>query len=116
MNHLSRFISWRDLIVKLFIKNLLLAKNQKNTVNYASTANQINSYYINSYYLTPSHAKAKLLYPLKHQLIQKAHAQLYSLFLLSSVMITKLLSACQVALTACFRNWKISYNSLSYNG
>ena len=32
------------LIVKLFIKNMLLVEKTKNTVNYASTTNQINSY------------------------------------------------------------------------
>ena len=44
-NHLWRFISWGYLIVKLFIKNVLLVKNKKNTVNYASSPNQISSYW-----------------------------------------------------------------------
>ena len=106
-------------------------KTKKNTVNYASTANQINSYWrffcfyekvevlvipvaIEIFlYLTPSHAKGKFHYPLKHQLVQKVHAQLYSIFLFSAI-ITKLLSACQIALTTCFRNWKTSYTSLEF--
>ena len=42
-SHLSMFISWGDLIVKLFIKNVLLLKDKKNSVNSASTTNQINT-------------------------------------------------------------------------
>ena len=36
------------------------------------------------------------------------------IFLFSSIIITKFLSACQVALTACFRKWKISYTSFEF--
>ena len=65
-------------------------------------------------YLTPSQAKGKFLYPLKHQLVKKVHAQLNSTFLFISIIITKLLSACQITLTVCFRNWKISYTNIEF--
>ena len=45
-------------------------------------------------YLTPSQTKGKFMYPLKHKLDQKVHAQLYSTFLVSSKIITQFLSAC----------------------
>ena len=51
-SHLSGFISWRDLIVKLFITNVFFKNigndysliTKKITVNYAPTTNQINTY------------------------------------------------------------------------
>ena len=43
----------------------------------------------NLLYFTPSHAKSRLMYTLKHYLVQKVHAQLYSIFLFSSIIITK---------------------------
>ena len=52
-SHLSGFISWADLIVELFMKNMFLFTNIENdyslnikkiNVIYASTTNQINIY------------------------------------------------------------------------
>ena len=120
----------------MFIKNVLVVKNKtktKNAVNYALSAHQINSYWRFFFlkkkkvevlvipvaiecllYLIPSHVKGKFMYFLKDYLVQKLHAQLHSISLSSSIIITKLLSACQVALTACFRNCKISFTSLEF--
>ena len=44
-------------------------------------------------YLTPFQDQCKFLYTLKRELVQKVHAQLYSTFLYSSIIITQLLSA-----------------------
>ena len=49
---------------------------------------------IESLCLTPSQVQVKLLYPLKHKLTQNVHAQLYSTFLFSYIIITQLLSPC----------------------
>ena len=65
-------------------------------------------------YNTPSHPKGRFLLLMRHELVQKVHAPLCCILLFSSIIITKLLLACQVALTACFRNWKISYTSLGF--
>ena len=46
-----------------------------------------------SLYLTPLYAKDKFLHLLKSQLAQKVHAQLYSIFLFCSKIVTQLLSA-----------------------
>ena len=45
-------------------------------------------------YITLSQAKGIFQHPLKRQLTQKVHAQLYSTLLFSSITITQLLSAC----------------------
>ena len=45
-------------------------------------------------YITLSQTKGIFQYPLKRQLTQKVHAQLYSTLLFSSITITQLLSAC----------------------
>ena len=89
MSYLSGFISWRDLIIKLFIKNVFFTyignnyslKIKKNTVSYASTTNQIKIYWrlfkkmsevllipVTTEILLdliPCQAKGKFLYPLK---------------------------------------------------
>ena len=44
-------------------------------------------------YLPLSQPKGKFLYPLKHELVQKVHAKLYSTFLFSFTIITQLLLA-----------------------
>ena len=52
MSHLSEFISWGDLVVKLPFKNVIFKKTgndyslktKQNTANYAQTMNRINTY------------------------------------------------------------------------
>ena len=51
-SHLSEFISWGDLVVKLPFKNVIFKKTgndyslktKQNTANYAQTMNRINTY------------------------------------------------------------------------
>ena len=101
-------------------------KKQKSTVNYASTTNQINTYWIHKFilvaiesllYLTPTHVKVNLCAPWNTNCFKKyMHNCIICLFVclfvfFISIIITKSLSACQVAFTVCFRNWKILYTS-----